>query len=186
MWEWNTCCIYHMELNELKLGLNNMRGQGNSTKVCKYHKHEVCAPCKGSYKGITCLWEFVVCLKGDFDEWHKKECLYGDCPHCGVQKLYLCLEEKNSIDEWLVQCRCYVLEQTRLKNGKPLKKLTPVYNNTSSNEFIKYLKPKFQHFLKHNFVARWQDKHFKTCVKSFSKDYILFVVDFVENYNFQV
>lgn len=50
-------------------------------------------------KGMTCLWEYVVCSKGDFDEWHKKECLYGNCLNCGGQKLYLCLEEKNGIDE---------------------------------------------------------------------------------------
>ncbi len=24
------------------------------------------------------MWEFIVCPKGDFDEWYKKECLYGD------------------------------------------------------------------------------------------------------------
>ncbi len=53
----------------------------------------------------------------------------------------------------------------------------------SSDEFIEYLQPKLKHFAKHNFVARWQDKHFKTCVKSISKDSIIYVVDFVENYN---
>ncbi len=40
--------------------------------------------------------------------------------------------------------------------------------------------------MKRNFVARWQDKHFKTCVKSFPIDYIVSIMDFVENYNFQV
>jgi len=38
----------------------------------------VCAPCKVAYKGITCLWGVYFCPKGDFDEWYKKECLYGD------------------------------------------------------------------------------------------------------------
>ncbi len=55
-----------------------MQGQGNFEKVCSYHEQEVCAPCKVSYTGFTCSWEFIVCLKGDFDEWYKKECLYGD------------------------------------------------------------------------------------------------------------
>jgi hypothetical protein len=82
--------------------------------------------------------------------------LYGNCPNCGVQKLYLCLEEKNVIDEWLVKWRRYALEQTKSKNEKPLRKLTLVYKNTSLNEFIEYLKSKLQHFVKHKFVARWQ------------------------------
>jgi hypothetical protein len=56
----------------------------------------------------------------------------------------------------------------------------------SLDEFIEYLKPKLQHFVKHNFVASWQDKHFKTCVKSLSKDSIAFIVDFAKNYNFQM
>jgi hypothetical protein len=72
----------------------------------------------------------------------------------------------NGIDEHPIQWRCYALEETKSKNGKPLKKLTLVYKNTSSNEFVEYLKPKIQHFVRHNFMARWQDKHFKTCVKS--------------------
>jgi hypothetical protein len=52
-----------MELDELKLGLNNMRGQGNFEKVCTHHEHEVCAPWKILYKGTTSLWESIVCPK---------------------------------------------------------------------------------------------------------------------------
>ncbi len=69
MWDQNTCCyIYHVELNELRLGVNIMRRQGNSKKVCNHHEHKVFAPRKTSYKDITCLWESIVCPKGDFDE----------------------------------------------------------------------------------------------------------------------
>jgi hypothetical protein len=89
MWDRNTCCyIYHVELDELKLGLNITQGQGNSKKVCNHHEHKVCAPCKVFYKGITCLWESIVCPKGDFDEWYKKECLYGNCLACGEGKFF--------------------------------------------------------------------------------------------------
>jgi len=80
----------------------------------------------------------------------------------------------NSIDERQVQWRCYALEETISKNGKLLKKLTLIYKNTSLNEFIKYLKPKLQHFVRHSFAVRWQDKHFKTCVKSLPTNCILF------------
>ncbi len=186
MWD-QYMLYYHMELDELRMGLNNLQGQTNHySKVRNQHEYEACACCKMFYKGTTSLWEYVVCPKVEFDEWHKKECLYGDCVTCGVEKLFFYLEELNGVDDRLVKWRCYAIEETRSRNGKTLKKLTLVYKKMSSYEFFEYLKPKLQHFVKHNCVTRWQDKHFKTCVKSLSKDSIVSIVDFVENYNFQV
>jgi len=73
MLDQNTCCIYHVELDELRVGLNNLQGQTNhSSKVCNQHEYEACAPCKMFYKGTTSLWQFVVCPKAKFDEWHRK------------------------------------------------------------------------------------------------------------------
>jgi len=132
-----------VELDELRLGLNNMQGQCNYEKVYSHHEHKVCAPCKVSYKGI-CLWESIVCPKGDFDVWYKMEYLYGNCSTCGVGKLPFCLKELNGIDECPIQWRHYALEETLSKNGKPLNKLTSFYKNTSSNVFIEYLKPSFK------------------------------------------
>jgi hypothetical protein len=100
--------------------------------------------------------------------------------------LQFCGDELSGLDNQQVQWRHYALEETRSQNGKTLKKLTLIYKNASSNEFIEYLKPKFQHFVKHNFVGRWQNKKFKTYVKSFSNDYIVVIVDFVKNYTFQI
>jgi len=41
MWDQNTCCyIYYVELDELRLGLNNMQGQGNFEKVCIHHEYD--------------------------------------------------------------------------------------------------------------------------------------------------
>jgi hypothetical protein len=68
-----------VELDELRLCLNNMCGQGNFGKVCTHHEHEVCAPYKVLYEGTTSLWESIFCLKSEFDQWYKKECLYGNC-----------------------------------------------------------------------------------------------------------
>jgi hypothetical protein len=73
-----------------------------------------------------------------------------------------------------VQMKWYALEETQARNGKTLKKLTFVYKETSSDEFITYLLPKLQHFAKHNFQARWQDKHFKAYVKSFLENSIVY------------
>jgi hypothetical protein len=41
------------------------------------------------------------------------------------------------------------------RTSKSLKKLTLVYKKTSSVEFVDYLKPKLQNFVRHNFVSRW-------------------------------
>jgi hypothetical protein len=70
--------------------------------------------------------------------------------------------------------------------GKALKKLNLVYKTTSSNEFIDYMKPKLQHFIKHNFVAKWEDKHFKKCIKHFPTNIMVYVLHFAKNYSFEV
>jgi hypothetical protein len=111
--------------------------------------------------------------------------LYGDYTSYGVGKLSFCSKELDGINDWLVEWKCYALEKTISKIGKPLKKLTLVYKRTSSNKFIQYLKLK-QHFVRHNFLARWQDKHLKTCMKSFLQYCIISMVDFAKKYNFQV
>ncbi len=49
-----------------------------------------------------------------------------------------------------------------------------------------YFKPKLQTFVKHNFVSRWQDKQFKASIVSFPKNTIVSIVEFVENYSFEV
>jgi hypothetical protein len=90
-----------MELDELKLGLNNMRGQGNFERVCTHHEHEVCAPWKILYKGTTSLWESIVCPKRD--ECYNKECLYGGCTSCGVGKLSFYSKELDGINDRLVE-----------------------------------------------------------------------------------
>ncbi len=77
------------------------------------------------------------------------------------------------------------METTMSKVGHPLKKLTLVYKKTNS-EFIEYFKPKLQNFVKHNFVSKQQDKQFKAPIVSFPKNTIVSIVDFVENYSFEV
>jgi len=73
------------------VGLNDLQKQtSHSSKVCNQHEYEACAPCKMLYKGTTSLWESVVCPKAEFDEWHNKEYLYGDCVTCRVDKLSFC------------------------------------------------------------------------------------------------
>jgi hypothetical protein len=176
-----------VELDELRLGLATCEDKAILSRFVV----TVNMRCVHLAKSLTkashaCGSLYIVRPKGDFDVWYKKECLYGICSTHGVGKFPFCSKELNGIDERPIQCKRCALEETISKNGKPLKKLTLAYKNTSLDEFIEYLKPKLQLFVRHNFVARWQDKHYNTCVKSFSINYIVSIVDFVENYNFEV
>lgn len=173
----NTCCIQHTKLEELRVAPNLMRTNNivHGNHMCECFC-DVCGldgqPCKASYdlyKGIIQIWEAMVCPKGKFNEWHKCKCLFGDCSRCGVLILPLYPKEIIGYNSNMVQWRCYALETTMARSSRPLKKLTLVYKTTSSNVFIDYMKPKFQHFVKHNFVTRQQDKHFKHCVKSLNQ-----------------
>ena len=177
------CCIYHVELEELKVALNNMR---KSKNVCS-HSPATCIAGSKLYAGLTELWESIVCSKGELDEWHKRECLMGECDKCGVEKLFkFCENELQGSGSALVDWRRFSLEETISKKGKSLKRLTLVYKKTTSDEFIDYLKPKLDFFVKHNFVARWEDKQFRECLKSFPQDSVVSIVDFAENYTFEV
>jgi len=86
----------------------------------------------------------------------------------------------------LVEWRRFALEETKARNGKVLEKLNLVYKNVTSYKMLDYLKFKLQHFVKHNFVAQWEDKKFNAWLKSFPKDNIVLVVDFGENYSFEI
>ncbi len=51
-------------------------------------------------KGITHLWEDVVCPKSKFEEWHKHKCLFGNYPMCGVQIFFLLSQRTYRITFW--------------------------------------------------------------------------------------
>jgi hypothetical protein len=71
-----------------------MKGHSKHAKVCTNHANDPNAPRNFIYNGTTSLWESIVCPKGDFEEWHKRECLYGECFHCGVSNLNFVLLKK--------------------------------------------------------------------------------------------
>jgi hypothetical protein len=72
------CCIYHIELNELRLALNLLKTNNlvHDVQFCGYHYGNICdhdgQQCQASYvvyKGITQLWEAIMCPKGEYEEW---------------------------------------------------------------------------------------------------------------------
>jgi hypothetical protein len=96
-----------------------------------------------------------VCEKGEEEEWHKKKKLYCQCGECSVENFPFRLEEVSNSSEALVEWKRFAMETTMTRSGKTLEKLTLVYKKTSSDEFVHYLKPKLQTFIRHNFVSRW-------------------------------
>ena len=53
-------------------------------------------------------------------------------------------------------------------------------------EFFKYLKPKLQGFIRHNYVAKSQDFQASLVLESLPENTILSHVDFAKNYRYQV
>ncbi len=124
--------------------------------------------------------------KTDEDEWHHKKCLYGQSNDCGIEKIPLCLVECNGSNSTMVEWKRFVMETTMSKAKHCLKKLTFVYDKTNNEKSIEYFKPKLQKFVKNNFVLRWQNKQFKSSIVSFPINTIVFIMDFVKNYSFEV
>jgi hypothetical protein len=53
------------------------------------------------------------------------------------------------------------------------------------SNFFAYLKPKLTKFVVHNFKAKWQDVEFKSCLDNLTKDQIVTIIDFANNYFFK-
>ncbi len=79
------CCIYHVELDEFWLGLNNRRvkfGLHHNVEcecrcsfTCHHASQSTCGVSSKVYKGIIEMWQMIICEKKEEEEWHKKQCL---------------------------------------------------------------------------------------------------------------
>jgi hypothetical protein len=70
--------------------------------------------------------------------------------------------------------------------GETRKKIHEVFKETSMAEFISYFKPNLKKFIKHNYVATWQDTQCQLAMETLLEGSILSHIDFAENYSFQV
>ncbi len=151
-------------------------------------KDVMCSTPSKVYKGITQLQQDYVCGKGEFEEWHKCECLLGECHNCGVDKLPLCPNEVIGNSNYKVSWRCFEIGVVRQsKDGQPRKRIREVFKETSTTKFLTYLKLNLQKFIKHNFVVSWQDTQCRLTMSDLPKDVILFHIEFMKNYyTFQI
>lgn len=192
------CCRYHVELDMLREGINNMRDARRGVHAQCTCDCEKCASndndddpnCSAPefvFKGITKLWLEVVCPKLETEEWHKYSCLMGTCDACGVKDSLFCPGEIEGIDSAAVSWRCFRSEVIgTTDDGQEKKKIKEVFMQTSTKEFLEYLRPKLARFVVHNFVARWQDHQCHLAMENLPHDAILSHIDFAENYSFQM
>jgi hypothetical protein len=192
------CCHYHVELDMLREGMNNMLDARKGVHVTCTCEYNLCA-CAGTnenrscgaheviFNGITKLWLQVVCLKLESELWHKYDCMMGNCSASGVKILPLCLVEVAGGDNALVKWRCFQSEVIgTADDGQAKKKIKEVFMETSAREFVEFLQPKLAKFVSHNFVARWQDQQCYLAMENLPEDTILSHIDFAQNYSFQM
>ena len=102
--------------------------------------------------------ESILCPKPDNVKWYLKDYLFGTCVNCGVEYLPICpIEEdggSNSFEKW----KHFAMETIITRKGEEKKKLQLIYEETTLEKLISYLKPKVQAFVRHTFVAKWEDK----------------------------
>ena len=110
------------------------------------------------YPGLTAISEAVLCPKPTNIVWHSKDCLFGYCLNCGVDILPLCPTKEYSLSQTAVPWKHYEMRSITTRKGLQRKKLQLVYKDTTSRELIQYLKPKLQFFVRHSFVAKWEDE----------------------------
>jgi len=94
------CCIYHVELKELKVGFNCMKINSGLHDGCTCSFEEVCQTINGfkegcvakhaTFLGLIAMWESIICPRDPFAEWHNRKCVMGECELCGVENLPIC------------------------------------------------------------------------------------------------
>jgi hypothetical protein len=121
--------------------------------------------------------------------WHKYDCLMGTCDDCGVENLLLFypLEIEANSDETLYWKKFEkVVVGINPRTGKEKMKVREQFKETSLADFVSYLKPTVQDFIRHNLIARWQDKQAALALSGLDSITILSHIDYAENYTFQV
>jgi hypothetical protein len=70
--------------------------------------------------------------------------------------------------------------------GRPKKHIKEVFKETIFGDFVRYLMPKVQNFVTHNFVANWQDDQYKTMMELALAGVLISHIDFTKNYTFAI
>jgi hypothetical protein len=168
-------------------------------KSCTCDCLQVCRPlnstlsdqvsCKApllTMKGVTELWQSVVCSLKDDAIWHDLKCIKGECTRCGWKLLKICPNETDPLNASLVSWRRF--ENVSVGNtrvGEPKTVIRLMHKETSPSTLLEYMQPLLEKYLLHNFIARWQHQMYKNCLARQRPETLISVIDFAENYSFQ-
>lgn len=154
--------------------------------MCDRDDNGVCSTAKSRYAGVTVLWESLLCLKAEDEEFHNKKCLLGSCSRCGAKFFDVCPRERVVDATRTIQWKQFEYEVVgRSADGEPKKRIKEVHISGSFREFLEFFVPTVQHFIRHNFIARWQSNEAKILKASLQAGAILTHIDFAENYTFE-
>lgn len=191
--EFNSCCCqHHVQMLELKDVFNAMwRGQVHrgcicGCIICKLIKRADCDSASSIIFGVKTMCELILYPKSETKKFHKLGCIKGYYNNCGISKLQFYLREMDPnnemLDPWKRFENVYV-GQSDDGGDRHVTwlqcKMTPPY------EFVAYIKPKLTKFVVHNFKAKWQDVEFKSCLDNLTKDQIVIIINFANNYFFK-
>jgi hypothetical protein len=108
-----------------------------------------------------------------------------DCEDYGVDMLFICPLEEDANLMSFMQWKCYQkVLHGKTHVGKNNFVLRLQYKELIAKVFLDYLRPRLKKFIYYNYVYHFQDEQYHTFIWSFPKDFILFAIDFEENYNF--
>jgi hypothetical protein len=77
-----------------------------------------------------------VCPKGDFEEWHKVNCLMGEYVECGVGKLSIYLNECFAIGSWVVPWKYFKQNIGVAGERRPKNKIKETFKGMATSMFL--------------------------------------------------
>ena len=129
-----------------------------------------------------------MCSKGEFDVWHKLECLMGDCSSYGFHLLSFCPLELSVSNTFTLKWKCFKYYQVGVdtQTGKAKKRIREAFKETAAHEFLSYMEKTVTTFITHNFKARWQDEQCQLMMENMPEGVVVSHIDFAENYSFAI
>ena len=142
---------------------------------------------RSRYAGVTALWESLLCPKAEDEEFHRLECLLGTCNDYGVRFFHVCPRERIADGTRMIKWKQFQYEVVGMSiDGRPKKRIKEVIMSTPFSEFLDFFTPTIQHFIRHNFVAKWQTEQAKLLQACLQEGVVLTHIDFAENYTFEM
>ncbi len=136
-------------------------------------------------KGVTNVWQKIVCAKLEFQKWHALDYIKGNYPNCGLKLLKIFQLEKDPKHETFLSWKCLQEVPIRItKIGEPKIVICLEHMQSQCSEYLDFMGPRLQQFVFHNVVATWRDCQYKLCMANQSPDCFVSYVDFSKNYSF--